>query len=887
MIGRIGLIGLMGLTWVTQAAEDFPPLFPFLISYDAPDNASSVAHLLDAPAGKQGFFRVENGHFVNDKGRVKLHATNLTGPANFPTHEQSDKVAARLARFGLNCVRLHYFDAEYGNFMTGKETGIFGKGGALPSAFQADPALPFRLAPEQVERQDYLIAALKKRGVYVNMNLHVARFPKGLSFFDPRMIASEKAYAKALLARVNPYTGLAYADDPCVAMVEINNENALFNNYHGGDLDHLPEPYAGEFRKQWNAWLGGTYGDTAAMRSAWKWVATPLGNEQIAEGGFAEPVAVDGKRWILSLGSASATAAAADGVFKIDVARGGDEFFPKLFRTVSVKKCQAYTLSLKIRRTKGAGAATLGLAVADAKDGWRSLGVHQTVKVGSAWKTLTFPFTAAEDSDRAQIQLTRFAAGAYEIDDLSFQSGATCALDEASRIEDGSVPVVKNSGFVPLQARRDFYRFLLDTERAYWTGIASFLKNELKVKVPISGTQLGYSPPQLQAELDYVDNHSYWCHPSVNPKWEIRNEAMVNSMGCILGLAGERVDGKPYTVSEYNHPFPNQYGAEGQPMLRAYGAFQGWDGVFEYTYNHSPDFEPLRNTYFFSMIARTEVLAHMPACAAMYLRGDVREAQKTVVGALDEPAYFDRLAGSKAISASIGSVGHDARLALVHRTAMAFTGTPGARQAGTNEGVTFNQEPRTKNQELEVIGKLAADAKVIASDTGELTWNRELPGKAYWNVNTPNTKLFSGFPEGREITLGGVRLAVGKTRLGWATVSLTSRQATGFGEKGVAASVLLAATGVAENEGTVLDSLGGKSAALSDRLAWGSGTVLVEGVPATLTLPSDPAKTKCFALDPRGERKGEVPVVKGEGGGSVIVIGPQYATVWYEVDVKQ
>ncbi len=862
---KIGFAGMFGLVLAARAQVP-APLFPFLISYDGPDNASSMAHLLEAPAGKHGFVRAEGGHFVNDAGRVRLHATNLTGPANFPAHEQADKLAARLARFGINCVRLHYFDAEYGNFMTEKEAGIFGKGGALPAAFAADPAAPFQFAPEQVERQDYLVAALKKRGIYVDMNLHVARFPKGLSFFDPRMIASEKAYAKALLARVNPYTGLAYADDPCVAVVEINNENALFNNYHGGALDQLQEPYAGELRKQWNAWLRSTYGDTAAMRDAWKWVASPLGGEQIAEGGFAEPVAVDGKRWMLSLGTAAATAAAADGVFKIAVTRGGDEFFPKLFRTVSVKKSQAYTLSFKVRRTKGAGEATLGLAVADTKDGWRSLGVHRTVQVGPAWKALTLPFVAAADSDKAQVQLTRFAEGAYEVDDLSFQSGAASALAEAARIEDGSVPIVTSAGFVTLQARRDFYRFLTDSERAYWTGIASYLKQELKVKAPISGTQLGYSPPQLQAELDYVDNHSYWCHPSVNAKWSIRNEPMVNSMGCILGLAGQRVDGKPYTVSEYNHPFPNQYGAEGQPMLRAYGALQGWDGVFEYTYNHSPDFEPQRNTYFFSMIARPEVLAHFPACAAMYVRGDVREAQKALVGALDEAAYFDRLVGSKAISASIGSVGYDGTLALVHKTAMNVAGKPGT-------------DPAT-------VVKVGADAKVVTSDTGELTWNRELPGKAYWTVNTPNTKLFSGFPEGREIALGGVKLTVGQTRLGWATVSLTSRQAAGFGERGAPASVLLAATGVAENEGAALEPVGVKSAALRDRLSWGSGTVLVEGVSATVTLPSDPARTTCFALDPRGERAGEVPVTQAADGGSVIAISPQYRTVWYEIVVR-
>src|SRR5512133_3762575 len=100
------------------APDEFPPLVPFLISYDGPDNASSMAHLLDAPAGKHGFIRVENGRFVNEAGPVRLHATNLTGAANFPTHEQADRLAARLARFGINCVRLHHMDTYW------KWTGI-------------------------------------------------------------------------------------------------------------------------------------------------------------------------------------------------------------------------------------------------------------------------------------------------------------------------------------------------------------------------------------------------------------------------------------------------------------------------------------------------------------------------------------------------------------------------------------------------------------------------------------------------------------------------------------------------------------------------------------------------------------------------------------------
>ena len=90
-------------------------------------------------------------------------------------------------------------------------------------------------------------------------------------------------------------------------------------------------------------------------------------------------------------------------------------------------------------------------------------------------------------------------------------------------------------------------------------------------------------------------------------------------------LAVQRVDNKPYTISEYNHPYPNQFGAEGQPMLCAYGRLHGWDGVFQYSYNHYVDqFEPQANPWcFFDCIARTDVLAHFPACAAIFLRGDV------------------------------------------------------------------------------------------------------------------------------------------------------------------------------------------------------------------------------------------------------------------------
>jgi hypothetical protein len=859
-------------------ADEFPPMFPFVISYDGPDNASSVAHLLDAPAGKHGFVRVENGRFATDAGPIRFHATNLTGPANFPSHEAADKLASRLARLGINCVRLHFMDTWYINFMPKPTQAILAD----------DTQTQRNLDPKQLEKLDYMIAAFKKRGIYIDMNLHVGRtlderdgfvnaqgLPwanKGVGQFVPRMIELQKEYAQKLLTHVNPYTGNAYRDEPCVAMIEISNEDSLMQHYFNGFFDRMQDPYAEELRRQWNAWLHRTYASPEALAAAWKWKSEPLHDEQIPEGTFATPVALDRKPWSFAKGTAEAAVQGEGGVLKVAVTRDGDEFFPKLFRTLSLKKGQLYTLSFKIRRTEGKGPWQLSMAIATTQGGWRSLGVQETVDVGASWKTVTRVFEAAEDADRAHLQLTRFKVGCYEIDDLSLQCGALIGDDPARGFADGSIPTVKRGSNVPPQAVRDYVRFLEDTDSRYWTGMYDYVKRELKAKPPVSGTQLGYSPPHIQASLDYVDIHGYWRHPrggwislTAKEPWTIMNDSMVNSLANIKdSIAAQRVHNKPYTISEYNHPYPNQFGAEAQPMLCIYGRLQGWDGVFQYSYNHYVnDFEPQANPWcFFDSLARTDVLAHFPACAAIFLRGDVQEAKESIVASADLATYRDRLARGGSISVFLNSLGIDQRLSLVHKTAVDFAG----------RGTTPATAP-----------KLPADQKVFVSDTGEITWNTEKPEAAYLAVNTPNSKLFTGFPEGRTIDLGGVGLAIGKTRLNWATVSLVSRHATGFGSTGKPASILLAATGDSGNTGRVVKPMGGKNITLTDR---GRAPVLAEGIPATVTLHANPARTACFALDAHGDRKQAIPVAKTADGRTQIVLKPDYQTVWYEIDIR-
>src|SRR4051812_47734721 len=86
-------------------------MFPFTLPWDD-DSASgiSVASLNDKPAGKDGFVAVKDGHLFAGNQRLRIFGVNTCFGGDFPTHEAAEKVAGRMAKFGINCVRFHHMD---------------------------------------------------------------------------------------------------------------------------------------------------------------------------------------------------------------------------------------------------------------------------------------------------------------------------------------------------------------------------------------------------------------------------------------------------------------------------------------------------------------------------------------------------------------------------------------------------------------------------------------------------------------------------------------------------------------------------------------------------------------------------------------------------------
>lgn len=188
-------------------------------------SALDFSFLQDAPAGKYGPVTIKGGKFVfrdRPDQPVRFFGTNLNSEiVTGLTNEECEAIAARIAALGYNAVRLHHFD----------DTLI------------KDGATHPELDPKRLDRMDYLISCLKRRGIYLVTDIYISRL-KGFSekysditevkfsaAFLPEVRDNIKAYAKILLEHVNPYTGLALKDEPALATLAMINEDALATHY--------------------------------------------------------------------------------------------------------------------------------------------------------------------------------------------------------------------------------------------------------------------------------------------------------------------------------------------------------------------------------------------------------------------------------------------------------------------------------------------------------------------------------------------------------------------------------------------------------------------------------------------------------------------------------
>jgi hypothetical protein len=245
--------------------------YPFNFPLDDTNlDSIDLTGFLDPPAGKHGFVEVgRDGHFYFADGvRARFFGTNVGGSGAFPDKDDANVIAARLAKYGVNLLRIHAIDGRWAPLID------YARGDSR------------QFNEEMLDRLDFFFAELKKRGTYVYFDmLDYRRFMeadgvkdapllehgwhhsiKGASCFNDRMIELQKEFAEKFFTHRNPYTGLRYVDDPAVAVVEITNENSVF--YFSNTTLTLP-CYVDELESRWNRWLLDRYGSRRGLAEAW------------------------------------------------------------------------------------------------------------------------------------------------------------------------------------------------------------------------------------------------------------------------------------------------------------------------------------------------------------------------------------------------------------------------------------------------------------------------------------------------------------------------------------------------------------------------------------------------------------------------------------------
>lgn len=183
------------------------------------------------PAGKYGRVIVgPDGRYTfenNPTMHQRFVGANLCFDANFLTKEEADRLVADFVRMGYNTVRFHHTDVimmegQWGHDYWNKKTrGVIDR--------------------DQLDKIDYLFAKMKAAGIYVTIDLYqmgamgmIEGVPKQVHTAIKALVpihqpAFEVWFTSAMewLNHVNPYTGLAWKDDPALFTICPINEDAI------------------------------------------------------------------------------------------------------------------------------------------------------------------------------------------------------------------------------------------------------------------------------------------------------------------------------------------------------------------------------------------------------------------------------------------------------------------------------------------------------------------------------------------------------------------------------------------------------------------------------------------------------------------------------------
>ena len=271
---------------ITKPSTDTGPAasddwFPVIMDVDplSPKSVIDMSRLIDAPAGKHGFLQRDRDTLRFAKASQATKFWGIGSPPQGNTPEQMDDAAKWFRKYGINMVRQHTMIDT---------VGLLNEQGEFDAA--------------RLDHYDRWFAALKQQGIYSTWSVvypHHGAFlrPQDLDAdlfeelnqedphrdghkqpivandyinLDRRIQDAAWKYFDALLNHVNPYTGLAYKDDPALAVLEVQNESNVFFYTLNTLLDENKAPQLSKMmRKRFFEFIKDKYKTQQAAEKAW------------------------------------------------------------------------------------------------------------------------------------------------------------------------------------------------------------------------------------------------------------------------------------------------------------------------------------------------------------------------------------------------------------------------------------------------------------------------------------------------------------------------------------------------------------------------------------------------------------------------------------------
>jgi Beta-galactosidase len=240
----------------------------------SPDNDDyTLRYLLDAPAGCHGFVKInpkdQRLYFEDGTKATFFGVCMLSCFTNWNKKIPAKDIARitdELADMGVNLIRNHTVERQLLDIKTGD------------------------FHHPTIDNFDRIIYEAKKRGIYIHLNLNrgfsdrtkwgrkhgltrklskksgVAR--SSLILID-EFIDFQRDFAKKLLNHVNPYTKLAYKDEPAIISLQLGNEQHAYSRIGWANWSRLKSPYKEELGQRWNDFLKDKYKTQAALKRSW------------------------------------------------------------------------------------------------------------------------------------------------------------------------------------------------------------------------------------------------------------------------------------------------------------------------------------------------------------------------------------------------------------------------------------------------------------------------------------------------------------------------------------------------------------------------------------------------------------------------------------------